>query len=343
MFQTHAYDSWTAWADRNNRFWWLSRHIGGFPSRLFLLLAGVSLALRFDSDRRRGVDVTTSRAQAVRRGLEVLGYGLAFRVAEWILGGAGLWYARDILRVDILNCIGASLMLTAVVASPRDLEDGRLPWRPAAAALAVAFATPLLAHAPIPSLVPRPIAAYFWGHWPAGGFPLFPWASYVLTGAAVGTVLVQAARRDRLALAVLLISAVGLAMAVGGQLARRGEMQLYSMGDNANAPPSPTAYFYRTGVCLFALGLSYLATRYANPNRFSPMRKLGQASLLVYVVHVELVYGHLSDRIKHHLSLVAASWLLCALTLAMVALAYVRTEWLPARAARRARAPGVGG
>src|SRR5689334_5536982 len=102
MFQTHAFDSWTADSDRANAFWWTSRHLGGFPSRLFLLLAGVSLMLRFDSDRRKGKAVGESRRGAARRGLEVIALGYLFRVFEWLLGGAGRSFAIDMLRVDIL-------------------------------------------------------------------------------------------------------------------------------------------------------------------------------------------------------------------------------------------------
>src|SRR5262245_14769285 len=100
MFQTHAYDSWTRAADRAGWFWWTSRHLGGFPSRLFLFLAGVSLMLRFEGDRKRQTPVAQARFGAAKRGLEVLALGYLFRISEWIFAGAGFSYASDILRVD---------------------------------------------------------------------------------------------------------------------------------------------------------------------------------------------------------------------------------------------------
>src|SRR5262245_42969120 len=118
MFQTHAYDSWTRDADRANLFWWTSRHLGGFPSRLFLFLAGVSLMLRFEGNRKKNVPLAEARLGAAKRGLEVLALGYLFRLTEWLLGGAGMSFIRDLLRVDILNCIGVSLIIAAYIASP---------------------------------------------------------------------------------------------------------------------------------------------------------------------------------------------------------------------------------
>ena len=49
MIQTHLYDAWcnpAAKADRRAYAW--TRFIGGIPSRLFLLLVGVSMAIRYE-------------------------------------------------------------------------------------------------------------------------------------------------------------------------------------------------------------------------------------------------------------------------------------------------------
>jgi uncharacterized membrane protein len=330
MFQTHAYDAWVAPAGRQGAVWWLSRHLGGFPSRLFLLLAGVSLALRFDGERRRGTSVRAARWGAIKRGLEVLALAYAFRVFEWALGGGWRTYARDLLRVDILNCIGISLVLAALVTSPRDLEaPARRAWRPLALALAIAFLTPLAMQLRFPAWVPRVIVDYVYGDAGKGTFALLPWLAYVLTGCTLGAAWIDAARRDRLGFAILVTVAVGAAMGLGGQLARRADVALYSFGDNSGAPPSPTAYFYRTGMCLLGAGLAYLATSRVRSDRFSPMRLLGRASLFVYWIHVELVYGHASDLVRHKLSFGGATILLAALCALMIALAWWRTERLP--------------
>jgi OpgC protein len=77
---------------------------------------------------------------------------------------------------------------------------------------------------------------------------------------------------------------------------------------------------------------------------FSPLIQLGQASLLVYWVHLEFVYGRASILPKHSDGIRTASVGLLTIFLAMLVLAYVRTRskgrgaemlawfWRPARA-----------
>ena len=60
---------------------------------------------------------------------------------------------------------------------------------------------------------------------------------------------------------------------------------------------------------------------------FSPLIQLGQASLLVYWVHLEFVYGRVSILPKHSVSIRTASAGLLVIFLAMLVLAFLRTKW----------------
>ena len=64
----------------------------------------------------------------------------------------------------------------------------------------------------------------------------------------------------------------------------------------------------------------------AGPWAFSPLIQLGQASLLVYWVHLQFVYGRLSILPKHIQSIRTASLGLLAIFLAMLILAFLRTR-----------------
>jgi hypothetical protein len=59
---------------------------------------------------------------------------------------------------------------------------------------------------------------------------------------------------------------------------------------------------------------------------FSPVILLGQASLLVYLVHLEFVYGRVSILPKHRMGIGGASIGLLVISLAMLGLAYVRIK-----------------
>ncbi len=360
MFQTHAYGSWVAGPYRDTPFFAASQYLGGFPARLFLMLAGVSLMLRMDGDRRRGVPVRQAQNAAAMRGLEVLGLGLLFRLTEWVLGLPSLRYLDHILQVDILNCIGASLVLSSYLVSPRDLEQGRVPWRPALLALVMVFVTPAVqryAHLPWP---PRFPTSYVAGPKPMAAFPLFPWMAYTLTGCVAGAYWIRAIREGRGPQAMWLTAGLGAVMAIAGQVANRSPISLYHFGPLSNVLTSPVAYFFRTGVCLLGAALAYavtawlpetavetkkdtkVATKKDTRVRLFPLRQLGRTSLLVYWVHVELVYGHLSDPIKGRLGIASASVLLVLLTGLMLALSYWRTERYGKRAAVAAPAIAMG-
>ena len=54
-----------------------------------------------------------SRRTTIRRGAEILALGLLFRLQEYVIAwGWAPW--SDLLRVDILNTIGVSMMLMGV-------------------------------------------------------------------------------------------------------------------------------------------------------------------------------------------------------------------------------------
>jgi hypothetical protein len=59
---------------------------------------------------------------------------------------------------------------------------------------------------------------------------------------------------------------------------------------------------------------------------FSPLIQLGQASLLVYWVHIEFVYGRVSILPKHAQGIAGATGGLAVIAGAMLVLAYIRTH-----------------
>ena len=114
MFQTHCYDSWLSGAARKTTFFMWSQLGGTLPAPLFLFLAGISFALVTDKLRQKGVTPKAIARTTIRRGAEILGLGCCSGCRSTSSPGAGRRGA-DLLRVDILNTIGVSLMLMGVV------------------------------------------------------------------------------------------------------------------------------------------------------------------------------------------------------------------------------------
>src|ERR1700738_322162 len=113
MFQTHCYDAWLGGAAREGKFFEYSQQVGTLPAPLFLFLAGVSCALVTDKLRQKGIGADEIARTTILRGVEVFLLGLLFRVQEFLLGlSHSSW--TDLLRVDILNAIGLSLVMTGL-------------------------------------------------------------------------------------------------------------------------------------------------------------------------------------------------------------------------------------
>src|SRR6202521_62331 len=130
MFQTHCYDSWLSPAARQSKFFMYSQLGGTFPAPLFLFLAGISFALVTEKLWKKNLPPAEIARTTIRRGAEVFAFGLLFRLQEYLIawGWAPL---SDLLRVDVLNTIGLSMMLMGVlcwiVLSVSGGEHARLP------------------------------------------------------------------------------------------------------------------------------------------------------------------------------------------------------------------------
>src|SRR6202167_5866257 len=113
MFQTHCYDSWLGGDARKSTFFMWSQLGGTLPAPLFLFLAGISFALVTDKLRQKGVSADEIARTTVLRGGEIFLLGLLFRLQEFLLSQPRASWT-DLLRVDILNVIGVSLMMMGV-------------------------------------------------------------------------------------------------------------------------------------------------------------------------------------------------------------------------------------
>ncbi len=321
MMQTHAYHSWLTPEAKTSGFYGLSRLVGGYPAPLFLFLAGLGLALLAELRHGHGASVATVRWEMARRGLEVLAYAVAFRL--WMFATSGFVRVSGLTRVDVLNCIGLSMLMVGLVALSAPSHAARL-WRAVGLAAVIAVLTPLAWDTPWPAWIPDAVKGYWTGRVHGAFFPIFPWAGFTAAGAAAGTLLAAARRagsEGRLVGGLALFGAFTMAIAL-----RLDELPSpYPVDDFWRT--SPSFFLIKTGVLLLVFGLSYawsLAPWSAWP---SPLRLLGRASLLVYWIHIEIVYGGIvAPTLRHELTVSEASVGLAALTATMLALAYARTK-----------------
>jgi len=355
MFQTHCYDSWLSPSARQSKFFMYSQLGGTFPAPLFLFLAGISFALVTEKLWKKNLAPGQIARTTIRRGAEIFAFGLLFRLQEYLIawGWAPL---SDLLRVDILNTIGLSMMLMGVVCwLVLSIQRGpharlALVLTSAGTALLISLLTPPLWTTWRPNWLPWPLESYINGVHNLGTpqawlFPIFPWAAFSFAGLAAGFILQSEWARERQALTFFLLGAAGLVLIETSRWLDAQPRQLYALYDYWHT--SPNFWLIRVGMLLVILTASYawcrwgLAQKPAGHWGFSPLIQLGQASLLVYWVHIEFVYGRVSILPKHSQTIRGASFGLLTIFLAMLLLAFARTR-LKGRAAEivgRLRSP----
>jgi uncharacterized membrane protein len=336
MFQTHCYDSWLGGNARKSTFFMWSQLGGTLPAPLFLFLAGTSFALVTDKMRQKGASADQIARTTIRRGAEILGLGLLFRLQEYLIGFPWAPWS-DLLRVDILNTIGLSMMLMGVacwiVLSLARGSRTRLALATTAVgtALTISLLTPLLWTNWQPRWLPWPLESYINGVHNLGTpqawlFPIFPWTAFAFIGLATGFVLLSDWARNRQAATFALAGAGGIGLIYLAHWLDRRPEQIYAVYDFWHT--SPNFFFIRVGLLLVILAAIYAWCRWgAGQWGFSPMIQLGQTSLLVYWVHIEFVYGRFSILHKRASDIRTASLGLLTIFLSMLVLSVLRTRW----------------
>jgi uncharacterized membrane protein len=335
MFQTHCYDSWLNPEARKTTFFMWSQLGGTLPAPLFLFLAGISFALVTDKLRQKGVAPNAIAQKTIRRGAEILALGLLFRLQEYVIAwGWAPW--SDLLRVDILNTIGVSMILMGgmcwIVLCMGSATRMRqvLGATAGGVAMAISLLTPLLWTTWRPRWLPWPIESYIDGVHNLGQpqswlFPIFPWTAFAFAGLAIGFLLLSDWARRREAAVFAMAGVGGVALIYLARWLDARPERLYAVYDFWHT--SPNFFLIRVGLLLAILTATYAWCRWgAGQWGFSPLIQLGQTSLLVYWVHIEFVYGRLSIVPKHAAGIRTASVGLLAIFLAMLALSILRTR-----------------
>lgn len=294
MIHAHTIDAWTRPADKAlPGYEWILR-INGLGAPLFLFLAGVAVALGGSAGVRKHGDTGRASWGLQKRGWEIFGLALLFRVQAWLLSPGATLYG--ILKVDILNVMGPSIAAAAWLWGRGRTDAARL-WIMVAATLAIVIATPWVRLAPVIATWPQPLAWYFQPM--PGRFAFFPWSGLLLAGAVAGVVLSRASVEARQSRTVGWVTAVGallfvIALTASYYPALHGTTEFWTT--------SASFFFARVGVLLLLIGVAFVRMDWW-PASWSPLLQFGRTSLFVYWIHVELVYGVLASPLKGNLPL----------------------------------------
>jgi uncharacterized membrane protein len=330
MIQCHVFNSLARMDVRDGGPYVLSQFIGGMAAPLFLFMAGMTMAFQMDSLERRETVAARRWLLSVRHAGYILGIAFLFRFTNWAASFPNA-QTSELTKVDILNCMGLSMLVFS--AASLFGHNGRLRFA-VAGATAIAGLAPLVANldwGSTPTLVREYLAASSAGG--RGRFAFFPCAAYLGFGLAAGAIVRRAAaeRMERLMQWSVLI---GFTVVFCGQYFSNIPYSIYTK--SSFWTDNPTLIFIRTGISLLLLAGSYLWTEFAAGAGWSWMQCLGKNSLMVYWVHVMLVYGTWLKPIKRTLSIPLAALAAIIVILMMIALSAIWLRWKARRALRLA-------
>ncbi len=354
MFQTHGYDSWLSESARHTTFFRFSQLAGTLPAPLFLFASGISLALVIGRASQKGVTPAVASRKAMLRGAEILAFGMLFRVQEFVLGQP---YApwTDLLRVDVLNIIGVSIILMGAmcwlaathIVGPRGITDAkagrvavprsRYVTLAIGAAAIIALVTPPLWTTHQPRWLPWYLESYINGVHNLGTpqpwlFPAFPWVAFAFTGLGFGFLIFSPWAREHESATFGVTGLAGTLFIFAGLWLDAMPRQLYAVYDFWHT--SPTFFLIRAGEVLGIVFVAFAWCRCgAALKGFAPVIELGRTSLFIYWLHIEFVYGRLSILAKRSQNIPMATAGILVIFAAMVAAAVIRN---------RAKGRGIG-
>lgn len=317
MLQGHTFDSFTRTGQRSQGPYIMSQFAGGLPPAIFLFLTGITFAFLMHSQERQRESTGKRVIAALKRARYLFLLAFLFRIQLYVFGFPTS-PAGELLRVDILNCMGMAMLIFAPMAVFTTQERIRLCT---ILGLVVAGLSPVVSMIDT-SHVPWIISAYFFPSYKY--FAFFPWASFLAFGMAAGSVI-RTVKQEELSRTMLWMMTVGIAIAMGAHYMSNLPYSIYAKSEFWLN--SPGLILIKLGVVLCLMGLAFLWIHMSGVQRWSVFRQLGTTSLLVYWVHIEIVYGRWLGFWKQALSVGQVVAFTAVLLGLMTALSVLRTRY----------------
>ncbi len=315
MLQGHVFHSFIRNDLRESGPYVISQFIGGIAPAIFLFLTGVTLAFLLDGLDRKAVP----RRERVIATLKRAGYlgllAFVFRIQLWLFAYPQSAWA-DVFKVDILNCMALailSMVWLALLTTPERVHAGFLIGG------AIAATSPIVSD--FSTSLPHWLSMYLA---PSGDyFAYFPWASFIAFGVGAGSIL-RLVSEEHMHRVMQWCAIIGFGLITAGQYFSNLPYSLYRETDFWLN--SPGLIVIKLGVILVLLAFTFLWTHHGSGQGWSFVRQIGVTSLLVYWVHIELVYGRWFGALKENLDIAQCALASVVLIILMIGLSRIRTH-----------------
>lgn len=317
MLQGHTFHSFSRSDLRNDAPYVYSQFFGGIGPAIFLFLTGITFGFLMDSGERRNLPLWDRAIAALKRARYLIVLAFLFRFQLWLFGyPSSPW--TDLFKVDVLNCMALTFLVLSPLALMTTVQ--RIRWG-AIAGLAIAAAGPVVT-ATNWSWLPGSISAYWIPSY--NYFAFFPWAAFIAFGVSAGSIL-KRITADQVNRVMQWSALTGFGLVLSGQYFSNLPYTFYEKSEFWLN--SPGLVIIKLGVLLLIISFAYLWTEYVVRDKWSWVKQLGTTSLLVYWVHIEIVYGRWFGSFKDALDNTQVAIFSVLLILAMLGLSVLRTRW----------------
>lgn len=294
MIETHVLNATLATEITSGDLFPYIKFVNGLVAPSFLFASGLAYAVT----TRRKITEYLAFGRPLRkqfgRLLLILGIGYMLHLPEFNFGKLQHETTPEewssFFQVDILQCIAVSLIFMQVLLLVLRNER-RLYWATGLVAVLIVLLSPLIWQVDFKTILPAPIAAYFNGlH--ESLFPIFPWSAFLFAGAVTGYIYLQAKQSPDPESVIRLMKLIVLmvpAIVVLAILLRPATLSLYPAHDYWRA--GPNFFFLRLAIVLLLCAVMFFVEHKKGVSSRSAVTLIGRESLLVYVLHLLMIYG----------------------------------------------------
>ncbi|MFN0156770.1 MAG: heparan-alpha-glucosaminide N-acetyltransferase domain-containing protein [Bacteroidota bacterium] len=290
MVVGHSIDSVLSNGSRSSEMFRLYDAVRGFTAPMFLFVSGLAFSVatekKWDAYRHIGRPLFHRLGRILL--LLIIGYALHlpfFSLNKILYQATSADYAQ-LFQADVLHCVAISLLiLQAIVLCVRTPRT----WAIVVSIIAMVCVclSPVVWGIDFAPLV-SPILSPYFNQTQISIFPLFPFSGFLFIGAMTGHFFLNARRHDLEREFFKKISLAGIVMGICGIVFEFFPISLYSPHDYWKS--SPIFFFVRLAI-VFVLTSGFFFLRSLPDIVSKNIILLGQSSLLVYVLHIMIVYG----------------------------------------------------
>lgn len=295
MLQGHFIDTLldVSYRDESNTAFNIWKYFRGITAPTFFTISGLIFSYLLIKAKRSGT-VNMRMRKGFMRGLMLVGIGYLLRVPifQWLFGRFNSYF----LIIDVLQCIGLSLILTVLVYKITFKKTLVFSILMLLLGLTIFITEPLYRDLELTN-VPKLFSNYLTKS-NGSVFTILPWFGYMAFGAFIATLFYRYLERPRFK-----IAAVSGFLIVGLLLILKSSWLFNVLYFKLDIKLLQDVAYYnylftRLGNVLILFSLFYLAENYIK----QPLiLKIGQKTLSIYVIHFIIIYGSFTGIGLHQL------------------------------------------